>query len=181
MMRRAVGVEILTSTHRIAGQIQTGAQGLFSYLNLPTESGVDVEDASLCPLYLPWEEAEKVGGLWLVKSEIAVVAATNRGDVGLVGAARGGYTKPFPYHIRVLVGGFEVRCLVEWPGKLDFSGLVLEGNRPFVAAYDARVRALLFPQVVLDPAAVLFNGKMVMGITLMHRKETQPLSPPPAE
>jgi hypothetical protein len=181
MMRRTVGVEILTPTHRIAGQIQTGAQGLFSFLNLPTESGIDVEEASLCPLYVPWEEAEKVGGLWLVKSEIAVVAAANRGDVGLVGTARGGYTKPFPYHIRVLVGGFEVRCLVEWPGKLDFSGLVLEGNRPFVAAYDARVRALLFPQVVMDPPAVLFNGKMVMGITLMHRKETQPLSPPSVE
>jgi hypothetical protein len=181
MIRRTVGVEMLTPTHRIAGQIQTGAQGLFSFLNLPTESGIDVEEATLCPLYIPWEEAEKVGGLWLVKSEIAVVAAANRGDVGLVGTPRGGYTKPFPYHIRVLVGGFEVRCLVEWPGKLDFSGLVLEGNRPFVAAYDARVRALLFPQVVMDPPAVLFNGKMVMGITLMHRKETQPLGPPPTE
>ena len=178
MLRRAVGVEILTPTHRIAGQLQAGSQGLFSFLNLPTESGVDVDDASLCPLYVPWEEAEKVGTLWLVKSEIAVVAVANRADIGLVGTARGGYTKPFPYHVRVLAGGFEVRCLVEWPGKLDFSGLVLEGNRPFVAAYDARVRALLFPKVVLDPPAVLFNGKMVMGIAMVHRKETQPLGPP---
>jgi hypothetical protein len=181
VLRKTVGVEILTSAHRIAGQLQAGSQGLFSYLNLPTESGIDVEDAALCPLYTPWEEAEKVGTLWLVKSELAVVAVANRGDIGLVGTARGGYTKPFPYHVRVLVGGYEVRCLVEWPGKLDFGGLVLEGNRPFVAAYEARVRALLFPKVVLDPPGVLFNGKMVTGITLVHRKETQPLGPAPTE
>ena len=181
MARRTVAVDIFTATHRIAGQVQAGSQGLFGFFNLPTESGVDVEEANLCPLYVPWDRAEKVGGLWLVKSEIALVAVGNRTEMGIVGTARGGYTKPFPYRIRILLGGYEAHGMVEWPGKLDFNGLILEANRLFVAAYEARIQALLFPQVVMDSPAILFNGKMVMGISQLHRKETQPLGPPPEE
>ena len=179
MLRRTVAVDILTPSHRISGQLQASAQGLFSYLNLPTESGLEVEDAKLCPVYVPWEEAEKVGGLWLVKSEITMVVVANRGELGVVGTARGGYTKPFPHRVRILLSGYEIDGLIEWPGKLDFSALVLEGNRPFIPAYEARLQALLFPQVKMETPAVLFNGKMVMGISQLHRKETQPLGPPP--
>ena len=178
MVRRPVAVEILTPSHRIAGHLQATSQGLFSFMNLPTESGIDLEEAALCPLYVPWEQAEKVGALWLVKSEIAIVVVGNRGEVGVVGTARGGYTKPFPHRVRVLLAGFELHALVEGPGKLDFGGLVLEGTRPFIPAFEAKVRALLFPQVAMEAPAVLFNGKMVMGISLLPRKEAQPSEPP---
>lgn len=178
MIKRPMPIEVLTALHRISGKLQANAPGIFSFLNLPTESGIDIDDASIAPVLQPWESAEKVGSIWLVKSEIAVVLVGSRGDIGPTGTARGGYTKPFPHRVRILLAGFELRGLIESPGKLDFGGLVIEGDRPFLVVYDAQVRAILFPRLALESPAVLINRKLVTAISLVHRKETQPLTPP---
>jgi len=179
MIRRPIPIEVFTTLHRISGKLQANAPGIFSFLNLPTESGVDIDDALLAPLLQPWEQAEKVGSIWLVKSEIAVVVVGSRGDVGPTGTTRGGYTKPFPHRVRILLAGYELRGLIESAGKLDFGGLVFDTDSPFIAMYDVQLRAVLFPRVTLESPAVLINRKLVTAITLQHRKETQPLGTPP--
>ena len=179
MIKRHIPIEVFTTLHRVSGKLQATAPGIFSYLNLPTESGVDIDDALVAPLLQPWDQAEKVGSIWLVKSEIAVVIVGSRADIGPTGTARGGYTKPFPHRVRILLAGYELKGLIEAAGKLDFGGLVFDGDQPFIAVYDVQLRAVLFPRVALESPAVLANRKLVTAISLLHRKETQPLGAPP--
>lgn len=67
-----MNVVVYTTTHRITGQVTPGAQGLFSYLNRPTESYVEIEDGEMNPLHQITKQAESVDQLWLVKGEIAL-------------------------------------------------------------------------------------------------------------
>lgn len=169
MAVRATPLEIFTTTHRITGELHPGPQGLYAFLNRPTESSVEISAVRIHALYQLPDEAEEVSSLWMVKSEIAVMAAGSRGEIGATGTARGGYTKPFPHRVRILLNGYEIRALVESAGKLDFSGLILEGERFFVPAYEAELRAVLFPKVHLSAGGLLFNRRMVQAVSLLQR------------
>ena len=168
MAVRPTSLEIFTTTHHITGQVHPGPLGLFAFVNRPTESSLEIEAAHIHALHQLPEEAESLPSLWMVKAEIAAIAVGSRGEIGATGGARGGYTKPFPHRVRILLTGYEIRALVESAGKLDFSGLVLEGERLFVAAYEAELRAVLFPRVQLAAGGVLFNRRMVQAISLQR-------------
>ncbi|MEW6568099.1 MAG: hypothetical protein AB1449_08030 [Chloroflexota bacterium] len=171
MGKGTVRVEIYTNLHRISGHTQPGPTGLFSFFNRLTESTVEIEDARIAALHQTAEQAESTARLWMVKAEIAAVAAGSRGDIGPIGTVRGGYTKPFPHRVRIVVGGYELRGLVETPGKLDFGALVLEGDSLFMPIYDARLNAILFPRTKIESPAILFNRKMVVSLTLVQKLE----------
>lgn len=177
MIKGAIAVELFTDIHRISGQMTAGPAGLFSFFNRLTESTVEIERAQILALHQSIEQAERYPRLWLVKAEIAIVAAASRGDIGTSSTARGGYTRPFPHRVRVMVGGFELRGLVETPGKLDFGALVVEGDSLFMPLYDGRMSAVLFPRVQVEAPAILFNRKMVSSLGLIQRSgEPSPLS-----
>lgn len=169
LVDRPTMLEIFTTTHRITGQLHPGPQGLFAFVNRPTESSIEIEAARVHALHQLPEEAESFPSLWMVKAEIAVMAVGSRGEIGSTGGARGGYTKPFPHRVRILLTGYELRALVESAGKLDFSSLVLEGERLFVPAFEAELRAVLFPRVQLAAGGVLFNRRMVQAISVVQR------------
>jgi hypothetical protein len=169
MTDRAVPVEVFTATHRISGGMYPGPLGLFAYLNRPMESSVEIDQAQVHALHQTVEQAELHPALWMVKSEIAIVAVGSRGEVGSTGGARGGYTKPFPHRVRILLCGYEIQCLIESAGKLDFGAAVLEGDRLFAAAYDAHLQAVLFPRVTVDTGGLLFNRKMVQAMSAAQR------------
>jgi hypothetical protein len=168
MAVRPTALEIFTSTHHITGHIHPGPLGLFAFVNRPTESSLEIEAVHIHALHQLPEEAETLPSLWMVKAEIAVIAVGSRMEIGSTGGARGGYTKPFPHRVRVLLTGYELQGLIESAGKLDFSGLILEGERLFVAAYESQLRAVLFPRVQLAAGGVLFNRRMVQAISLQR-------------
>ncbi len=174
MAVRAMPLEIFTTTHRITGQIHAGPLGLFAFVNRLTESSLEIEAVQIHALHQLPEEAESLPSLWMVKAEIAVMAVGSRGEIGSTGGARGGYTKPFPHRVRILLTGYEIRALIESAGKLDFSGLILEGERLFVPAYEAELRAVLFPRVQLAAGGVLFNRRMVQAISLQRTGGSEP-------
>ncbi len=169
MAKGTIPVDIYTNLHRISGHTQPGPAGLFSFFNRLTESTVEIEDARITALHQTLDQAERAPRLWMVKAEIAAVAAGSRGDIGPISTVRGGYTKPFPHRVRVVVGGYELRGLVETPGKLDFGALVVEGDSLFMPIYDASLSAILFPRVKIEAPAILLNRKMVVGLTLLPK------------
>jgi hypothetical protein len=170
-MDRSIQVNIFTATHRILGHITPGAPGLFSYLNRPTESYVEIEDGLLSPLHQITEEGDSCKQLWLVKTEIAALMVGGRSELGPGGATRAGYTKPFPHWVRILLGGYELRGLIESGARFDFGALLFEGDVRFVPLYNASLAAILFPRVQSDAAAMVFNRSMVHGINLLPREE----------
>ena len=166
-----MNVVIYTTTHRITGQVTPGAQGLFGYLNRPTESYVEIEDGEMNPLHQITKQAESVDQLWLVKGEIAAVIVESRTGLGPSIAARAGYTKPFPHWVHILVGGYELRGLIESGVRFDFAALMFEGDSNFVPMYNAKLTAILFPRVQADAPAMVFNRAMVHALNLIPREE----------
>jgi hypothetical protein len=160
-------VEIFTPTHRVTGVVYPGAAGLFSYMNLRTESYVELENAEFCALHAFPEGSEKAGRAWLVKREIAAVLARSRGDLGAGGTIRSGYTKPFPHWVRVQVGGYELRGLLESGGRFDFGAVMFEGDATFISLQNTKIAAILFPRVQSSSPAMLFNRGMVNALTML--------------
>lgn len=170
-MTRPISVDLFTPTHCIAGQIIPGTQGLFSYLNLPTESYIEVEEGEISPLHQIAQPPETFSQLWLVKSEVVAVLVETRGGLGPSSTVRAGYTRPFPHWVRIITNGYEIRGSLQSGARFDFAALMFEGNSNFVPLYDVKLSAVLFPRVQAEAPAMVFNRAMVHAINLLPGDE----------
>jgi hypothetical protein len=175
---RLTSVEIYTTSHRVLGRIKPGSVGLYSFLNVPTTSYVEVESAHLSRLHQPGKLAGRFSVLWLVKSEIVAVLLSSRVELGPSGMTRGGYSTAVPHNVHIALGGYELRGMVETAGKFNFGAMMFEGDRIFVPLYSAEITAILFPNVRAESAAMLFNRNMVDTMALLPREEAPPAAPP---
>ena len=171
-MVKPVPVVLYTPTHSISGQIIPGTQGLFSYLNLPTESYIDIEQGEINPLHQITQPPETFPQLWLVKDEIVAVLVESRGGLGPSSTVRAGYTRPFPHWVRIISSGYEIRGSLQSGARFDFAVLMFEGESNFVPLYDARLSAILFPRVQAEAPAMVFNRRMVHAINLVPADST---------
>jgi len=80
-MSKPVSVEVYTSSHRILGRVEAGPTGLYSHLNLPTTSIIEVDGAHLNRLHQPGRLVSRYTSMWLVKREIVAVLLSNRAEV----------------------------------------------------------------------------------------------------
>jgi len=178
---KLVSAEIYTTSHRILGRLNPGASGLFSYLNIPTTSYIEIEGAHLSRLHQPGRLAGRYPALWLVKNRIVAVLLSSRMELGPSGMARGGYSTSVPHSVHVALGGYELRGTIETAGKFNFGAMLFEGDRIFVPLYGAELIAVLFPNVRAESPALLFNREMVDAVSLLPRAEApQPPPAPPA-
>jgi len=76
-------VEVYTASHRITGNMSPGSAGILGYLNMATESFVEVENAAISPLHQVGQQAENCPKIWLMKSDIVAVVVESRADLGL--------------------------------------------------------------------------------------------------
>jgi hypothetical protein len=166
-MARPISVVLYSPTHSISGEIVPGSQGLFSYLNLPTESYIKIEHGTLSPLHQITQPPETFPQMWFVKDEIVTVLVETRGGLGPSSTVRAGYTRPFPHWVRILISGYEIRGSLQSGARFDFAALMFEGKGNFVPLYDANLSAILFPRVQAEAPAMVFNRRMVRAINLL--------------
>ena len=171
MANRSIPVEIYTASHRILGRVHPTASGLFSYLNIPTSSYLELEGAMLMRLHQPGKLVARYPTLWVVKSEIVAALLSNRSQLGPTGFTRGGYSTTVPHWVRVMMGGYELTGVIETPGKFNFAGLMFEGERFFMPIYNARLQAILFPNVHAEAPAMIFNRSVVDAMALLSKEE----------
>lgn len=165
---RPISAQVLTNTHLIEGEIQLDTPGLFAFINRPTESYIEILEARMVPLHQVGKGEEDLSRLWLVKSEIAVILVEGRGDLGST-VIRAGYTKPFPYKVRIVLSGYDINGLIESGGKFDFGAVMFEGVSLFIPIYNVQLLAILFPRLQLSATAALFNRSMVQSIALLAK------------
>jgi hypothetical protein len=168
MTAKPLSAEIYTASHRILGRLSPGPVGLFSYLNIPTTSYVEIESGHLTRLHQPKKLIVRHSKLWLVKREIVAVLLNSRGEIGPTGVAKRGYTSTTFRPVHVVLGGYELRGFLETAGKFDFGSLLFEGNNLFVPLFKARLEAILFPEVHSESQALLFNREMVDAMGMMR-------------
>jgi hypothetical protein len=171
MASRSISVEIYTTSHRILGRISPSGSGLFSYLNIPTTSYVEIEGAHLMRLHQPGKMVARYPSFWLVKSEIVAILLSNRNELGPTGFSRGGYTTNVPHWVRIVMNVYEMIGIIETPGKFNFGALMFEGDRFFIPLYNAQLSAILFPNVKAESAAMIFNRQMVDAMAVLTKDE----------
>jgi hypothetical protein len=164
-------VEVYTGSHRITGTISPGSAGVLAYLNMATESFIEVEEAAMSPLHQVGQQAESCPKIWLMKSDIVAVLVESRAELGIAGT-RAGYTKPFPHWVRMLAGGYELRGLINSGGRFDAGAVLYEGSSTFLALYNAKLLAILFPRARAEAPAMAFNRSSVRAISLLPKEET---------
>ena len=73
MANKPIAAEIYTTSHRIVGRINPIGHGLYSFLNMPTTSYVEIESAKLSRLHQPNRLVARYQSLGLVKPAIVAI------------------------------------------------------------------------------------------------------------
>ncbi|MGB7537290.1 MAG: hypothetical protein WBM17_02010 [Anaerolineales bacterium] len=173
MPRDLVSASMITQNYRVNGMISVTAAGLIGLLSDPTDSYVEIENASLVRLHRPQEIVAQFNTWGMVKSRIIAVLCERSADLGRITIARAGFSRLISYRIWASLHGFEMFGILESPGKFDFSAQMFQGNRQFTALFNATLIPVYFPQLVTRAPAILFNRAMVEGIGVISEVEEQ--------
>jgi len=171
MSSRQVSAEIYTTSHRILGQINPFGHGLYSFLNMPTTSYLEIDSAKLSRLHQPNRLVARYQSLGIVKAAIVAILVSSKSEIGPTGVTGSFYKGREPQWVHVVIGGYELRGSIETAGKFSFSSVMFEGELIFLPLYSAEITAILFPNIEAEAPALLFNRKMVDAIGLMPRRE----------
>ncbi len=167
MALRLIPVDILTSSYRIVGKLGVPTAGVMGLLSDDTNSFMEIHTANMARIHLATKLAEQTQVVRVVKRQIVALCLTRREDVGPVTTMRGGYTRPYRYPIRVTTPIYELEGTLEWPGKFDFSAIMIEGKCDFVPVYDASLGAVLFPTLLIQSPVAIFNRAHLNTLILM--------------
>lgn len=164
--QRFIGADFFTSGYRIVGKFAVPNTGLTGLINDPMTSFMEISDARLARLHMPTKLVEHYEVVRVVKPKLFAICLARREDLGPQGLARGGYVRLFEYEMRIITDVYEVSGTLEWTGRFDFSAIMLEGTRDFIALYNATLTAILIPGLKVESPAILINRKhlSVLGL-----------------
>jgi hypothetical protein len=174
---RLIPAEILTSSHYIFGQIKVIQSGLLGMLTDTTSSFIEVNEASIAPIYKPSSVMNYANQLYIVRSEIAAVCLSKRDYMGLQGVMKAGFQRLIPYPVQITTRTYELSGTIEWSGRFEFSALISEGTSNFFMVYDAILTAHLYPELKLEAPVVILNRSYLE--TLIVTKKVAPVPVPP--
>lgn len=173
MPRDLVSTSVITQNYRVNGLISVTAAGLIGILSDPTDSYIEIENASMVRIHRPQEIVAQFTTWGMVKSRIVAVLCEKSADLGRISIARAGFQRLISYRIWASLHGYEMFGILESPGKFDFSAQMFQGNRQFTALFNATLIPVFFPQLVTRAPAILFNRQMVEGIGVIGEVEEQ--------
>jgi hypothetical protein len=168
---RMLAADFLSLSYRIVGKTMVPNTGAVGIMNDPTTSFIQVLDAKLARIHMPTKLVGEYKVIDLVKSNIFAVCLPRREDVGPKALAHGGYKNVIEYSIRITSQVYEVEGTLEWAGRFDFATVMVEGVRDFVPIYDAKLTAILVPQMRIESPAILFNRRQVDLLGLVSEKK----------
>jgi hypothetical protein len=171
MPRDRISCALFTQNYRVNGMISVTAAGLVGVVNDPTDSFIELEDASLVRLHRPQEIVAQFTVWSMVKARIIALLCEKTADLGRLSVARAGFTRQVSYRIWASLLGFEMFGVLESPGKFDFSAQMFQGTRQFTPLFNATLIPVFFPQLVTRAPAILFNRQMVEGIGVISEVE----------
>ena len=156
-----INVDLLTDTHRISCRLEAGNLGIVGVLNDMTSSVFLVEDAYISRLQQPAKIIEHRPTVFIAKSTLSLALIGRREEIGPQGLARGGYTQMVPYPALVTTPAFEIRCILEVPGKLDAGALLAGGTTKYILAYKATVIATTKSDIPYTSEVLIINRNLV--------------------
>src|SRR5512143_844828 len=172
---RLIPAEILTSSHYIFGQIKVIQSGLVGMLTDTTNSYLEVNEASIAPIYKPSSVMNYATQLYMVRSEISAVCLSKRDYMGLQGVMKSGYQRLIPYPVQISTRTYDLTGTIEWSGRFEFSALLSEGTSNFFMVYDGIITAPLFPELKIEAPVILLNRNYLETLIVTKKIPTVPV------
>jgi hypothetical protein len=172
---RLIPAEILTSSHYIFGQIKVIQSGLVGMLTDTTNSFLEVNEASIAPIFKPSSVMNYATQLYMVRSEIAAVSLRKREYMGMQGVMKSGYQRLIPYPVQISTRTYDLTGTLEWSGRFEFSALISEGTSNFIMIYDAVLTAPLYPELKIESPVILLNRSYLETLIVTKKAPTIPV------
>jgi hypothetical protein len=166
MVTRSTKVDVLTSSHRIVGQVGV-TTGVLNVLADHTTSFMDIHDAAMGRISLGNTLGQPVPQVRVVRSQILAVCLDRREDIGPQAGPRPAYGRSFRYTVRLTTPIYEMEGTLDWPGRFDFSIMMKDGTCDFIALYDASLGAIHIPELLLQSPVILFNRTFISTMVMM--------------
>ncbi len=173
---RLIPAEILTSSHYIFGQIKVIQSGLVGMLTDTTNSYLEVDEASIAPIYKPSNVMNYATQLYMVRSEIAAVCLSKRDYMGLQGVMKSGYQRLIPYPVQISTRTYDLTGTIEWSGRFEFSALISEGTSNFFMVYGGIITAPLYPELKIEAPVILLNRNYLETLIVTKKVPTVPVT-----
>lgn len=154
---RYVAADIYTAGYRVVGKVMVANTGAVGMMNDTTNSAMEVHDARLAKIHMPTKLVDHFEMVRLVKNRVMIMCMSRREDLGPAALLRGGYGKVSEYPVRFTSQVYEVDGTLELPGRFDFQGLMFEGTRQFIPVFDAKMTAILIPNLSVESPGLLLN------------------------
>ena len=154
--------DFFTDTHRISGQVQTGAKPLSDLLNDRSLSYVMASNVYVSRLQQPGEIGAHVPLAYLSKENLSFVIALGR-EVRL--PDRGRMTAQ-EYKALVTLPGFEIRGKLLGPRRMDMQVFSPAGLDAFIVLTDATALFVSLPEVAFNGDAILVNRARLESLGL---------------
>lgn len=173
---RLIPAEILTSSHYIFGQIKVIQSGLVGMLTDTTNSFLEVNEASIAPIFKPSSVMNYATQLYMVRAEIAAVCLHKREYMGMQGVMKGGFQRLIPYPVQISTRTYDLTGTLEWSGRFEFSALISEGTSNFFMVYDAVLTAPLYPELKIEAPVILLNRSFLQTLIVTKKVPTIPVA-----
>ena len=160
-----ITVDFFTDTHRISCRVEGGNMGIVGVLNDAGSSVFLVEDAYLSRLSQPAKIVEHRPTVFIAKAGLSLSLIARREELGPQGLARGGYTHLIPFPVLITTSAFEIRGILELPGKLDAGALLATGTGKYVNAYKVNIIATAHPDIPYTSEVVIINRNTIQLIS----------------
>ncbi len=166
MPNRMTKVDVLTSSHRIVGQVSV-TSGILAMLADHTTSFVDIRDSRMGRINLGNQPGQLQPQVRVVRSQILAVALDRREDIGPQAGPRPAYGRTFKYNVRFTTPVYEMEGTLDWPGRFDFSIMMTDGVCDFIPLYDASLGAIHIAELFIQCPVILFNRTFISTLVMM--------------
>jgi hypothetical protein len=169
---RFIPADFLTTNHYIFGQLRVTHTGIIGMLTDQTTSVIEINDASITRIHKPDKVINYASEMWLVKRQILAVCLTKREFV--TSQLRPQFSRPYPYNVEITTPVYEIKGVLEWPGRFKFSSLLSEGST-FFMLQDAQIDAILFPALHIASPYMMVNRDYMDSLLIVKKKTTAEL------
>jgi hypothetical protein len=144
--------------------------GIMGVLNDINKSHLEVHDARMARVHMPTKLVDHFEVVRLVKTQVFVICAARREDLGPSGIQRGGYSNISALPARFTTQVYEIEGKIEVAGRFDFASIIADKSRNFIPMYEATLTAILIPNIKAESPGVLINREKVDILALLNQR-----------
>lgn len=153
--------DFFTGAFRMTGRMSVGASGAIGLFNDSTRSATQIDDVYLSYVNEPASILAHYPNVRVAKTGLEALLVAKRDEIGPAGIARAGYTRIATFPVLVTTDAFEIRGIVELPGKYDPDIFLVEAAARYFPVYNVTINACVRPDAKYSGEAVLINRSKV--------------------